>query len=398
MSTKVDLEELLKSFTKSGPAGCGVSVYKNGKEVTSLCEGYADLEAKRKFSSTDIIRLFSNTKVFTNVAVLTLFEKGKFLLNDPIERYLPEFSHPTVGVFTHNGTYTIRPAKSSIRIKDLMSMSSGLTYGTKIAGGENSQTNIRIQRSIDELEEKGGYTVRDFSKALAAVPLLFDPGTSWHYGYSHDILGALIEVVSDMSFGEYLQKAVLNPLGLGDTSFFISETKKHRLARQYTEPDVNGKVAISEEMDFNYNPEHKFQSGGAGLLSTLNDFSRFAAVLSMGGILDGVRILSRNTINLMRENHLGPSQLAAFMDAQENGWDFAQGYGYGLGVRTMIDKVRGGSNGSIGEFGWGGAAGTYLMADMEQNLSVAYVQQVLPNPYEAYCHHRLRAVIYSMEL
>ena len=120
-------------------------------------------------------------------------------------------------------------------------------------------------------------------------------------------------------------------------------------------------------------------------------------MLAQGGTLDGVRILSRNTIDLMRQNHLGPQQLQTFFAAQENGWEFARGYGYGLGVRTMIDRVRGGSNGSIGEFGWSGAAGTWLMADPEQHLSAVYVQQVLPNLYESRYHPRLRAAVYAFE-
>jgi CubicO group peptidase (beta-lactamase class C family) len=150
-------------------------------------------------------------------------------------------------------------------------------------------------------------------------------------------------------------------------------------------------------MDINYNAAHKFQSGGGGLLSTLTEFSRFAAMLSMGGTLNGVKILSRNTIDLMRENHLGPEQLVSFRAAHENGWEFLEGYGYGLGVRTMMDRPQGGSNGSLGEFGWAGASGTWLMADPSQNLAAAYIQQLLPNPFEGYCHPRLRAVINSAD-
>jgi CubicO group peptidase (beta-lactamase class C family) len=397
VSSKTDIEALLQSFVSIGLAGCGVSICRGGSEIYSHCEGFADIEKKVELRNDHIVRMFSNTKVFTNVLALTLFEKGKFLLTDPISDYLPEFSNPVVGFFTNNGTFATRPASSPIRIKDLMSMSSGLTYGTEMAGDENSKTNILIQHQVDVLEAQGGYTVREFSKALGTVPLLFDPGTQWHYGYSHDILGALIEMVSDMSFGEYLQKAICSPLGLSDTSFFLPPEKAARLARQYHAPDENGTLLLSEDLDFSYDPAHKFQSGGAGLLSTMHDFSRFAAMLSMGGTLNGTRILSRNTIDLMRENHLGPQQLATFYAAQENGWEFARGYGYGLGVRTMVDRVRAGSNGSIGEFGWSGAAGTWLMADPSKDLSAVYIQQVLPNLYENYCHPRLRAIVYAFD-
>ncbi|MEN6418793.1 MAG: serine hydrolase domain-containing protein [Clostridiaceae bacterium] len=397
MSTRNDIRELLQSFLSFGPAGCGLSICENGKEIFRECVGYADLEAKRQMKPDDIIRLFSNTKVFTNALALTLYDKGKFLLTDPVSDYLPEFSHSVVGFFTNNGTFSTRAVQRPIRIMDLMTMSSGLTYGTQMAGGENSQTNIRIQQEIDALEFDGSYSTRAFSKAMASVPLLFDPGTQWHYGYSHYVLGELIEVCADMSFGDYLEKAICGPLGLADTSFFLPEEKKMRLARQYRAPGQDGNREINEELDRMYDPNHRFESGGAGLLSTLNDFSRFAAMLSMGGSIDGVRLLSRNTIDLMRANHLGTSQLATFYAAQENGWEFARGYGYGLGVRTMVDKVRAGSNGSVGEFGWSGAAGTWLMADPANALSAVYIQQVLPNLFESYCHPRLRNTVYAFD-
>ena len=397
MSTRADLENLLATFAQEGPAGCGLSICKDGREIFRHCCGYANLERKEPLGADHIVRLFSNTKVFTNVLALTLFERGKLLLTDPISDYLPEFAQSRVGFFTNNGTYATRPAARPIRVQDLMTMSSGLTYGTQMAGGENSQTNLLLQRAVDGLEAKGGYTVREFARAVAEVPLLFDPGTQWHYGYSHEILGAVIEAVADMSFGDYLRQQILQPLGLEDTGFFLEESKRPRLARQYHAPDSQGNRLLSEDLDFSYDPKHRFEAGGAGLLSTLRDFSRFAAMLAQGGTLDGVRILSRNTIDLMRQNHLGPQQLQTFIAAQENGWEFARGYGYGLGVRTMIDRVRGGSNGSIGEFGWSGAAGTWLMADPEQHLSAVYVQQVLPNLYESRYHPRLRAVVYAFE-
>ena len=135
--------------------------------------------------------------------------------------------------------------------------------------------------------------------------------------------------------------------------------------------------------------------GGGGLLGTLNDLSRFASMLSMRGTLNNVRILGRKTIDLIRENHLSPEQIRVFRAAHLNGWESLSGYGYGLGVRTMIDKAAAGSNGSLGEFGWAGAGGTWILADPEEQLAIAYVQQIRPNRYESYCHPRLRAAVYA---
>jgi len=389
------LQNILKGFLEVGPVGCGIIVARNGEVVYSHCEGFADRDAGTPFAEDTIVRLFSNTKVYTNVALMTLYEQGKFLLNDPIKEYLPEFSNPQVGYFTANAFYKTRPANRPILIKDLMSMSSGLTYAAGATGGAFSQTHIQLGKAISELEENGGYTVRDFTKRISSVPLLFDPGSSWSYGYSHDVLGALIEVLSGMDFESYLKESIFRKLDIQDTSFFIDDTKRSRLARQYSPKKEDGSQTISEDRDFIYQKSHQFMGGGGGLLGTLNDLSRFAAMLSMGGTLNGQKVIGRKTIDLMRENHLSPEQLKVFRAAHENGWESLAGYGYGLGVRTMIDKAAGGSNSSCGEFGWAGAGGTWLLVDPEEKLSVVYAQQIKPNCYEAYCHPRLRAAVYA---
>lgn len=396
MSQKENLTKLLEDFLKTGPVGCGAVICKDGEEIFSGCTGFADQENGIPMTKDTIVRLYSNTKVFTNVTLMTLYEKGKFLLNDPVEKYLPEFANPKVGFFTGNGVYTVRPAERSIRVQDLMTMSSGLTYDAGIAGGTYSMTHIKMGEALAELEASGGYTVRDFTRRISEVPLLFDPGTSWCYSYSHDVLGALIEVLADEEFESYMKRAVLSPLGLKDTAFFITEDKADRLAKLYTPRDSDGQNHLVTNQDRAYQASHKFKSGGGGLLSTLNDFSKFAEMLAMGGTLDGQRILGRKTIDLMRENHLDTNQLKAFQACHRNGWEFLAGYGYGLGVRTLISKVEAGSNSTLGEFGWAGAAGTYLSADPQERFSVVYAQQVLPNPYEGYCHPRLRAAAYSI--
>lgn len=391
-----NLKQLLEDFLKVGPVGCGAIICRDGKPIFSECAGYSDYENRIPMTQDTIIRLYSNTKVFTNVALMTLYEKGKLLLDEPVEKYLPEFSSPKVGFYTGNGVYTLRPAARTIRIRDLMTMTSGLTYGTGIAGGAYSVSHICMEDALRDLEQMGGYTVRDFTQRISEVPLLFDPGTSWCYSYSHDVLGALIEVIADEEFEAYMKRTVLDPLGLEDTSFFLPERKKERLARLYAPRDSAGRNALVTDQDQAYSASHKFKSGGGGLLSTLTDLSRFVAMLSMGGTLDGHRILGRKTIDLMRENQLTGKALQAFQDCHRNGWEFLRGYGYGLGVRTMINRAEAGANSTDGEFGWAGAAGTYLSADVQEGYSVVYAQQVIPNPYEGYCHPRIRSAAYAM--
>lgn len=385
------LKPLMKHFTKIGPAGCSLSVSLEGKTVFTHYEGLSDIETGNPIDEFSIFRIFSNSKPITIVGLLKLYEKGKFLLNDPLEWYLPEFANPKVCYYTGNNMQHIRPAKSSITIEDLMTMSSGLTYGDNI-----TQTHRSAAKVMDELEAQGSYTVREFAREISQIPLNFDPGTSWNYGLSHDVIGALIEVLSGKSFGEYLKNEVFDPLRMEDTYFFIPEDKKDRLVSQYYRNE-NNKFVLNKDRDYSYNASHKFESGGGGLLATLDDLSKFAQMLSMGGTLDGVRILGRKTIDLMTINHLGPQQLEAFQMTHtlQNKWPFLAGYGYGLGVRVMMDCAKGGSNGSVGEFGWAGIAGTWMLVDREEQLAVAYMQQLNPNNREEYCHPRLRAAIYA---
>lgn len=374
------LTPLLKSVLEKGPAGCACTVVRRGEVVYQQTLGYADLETKKEITPNTIYRIYSMTKVITCAAALMLYEKGLYLLNDPLEEYLTEFKNSQVYQYNEYGAKNLSPAAGPIRIKDLFTMSSGLTYG-----GDGTET----ERQTRTIMENAAATVdmQSMSKALATVPLAFDPGTHWKYGTSHDVLAALIEVLSGQTFGEFLQKEIFDPLGMIDTSFRIPEDKLDRLCTMYDRAE-DGKLTPNNRMDARYQPGSRHESGGGGLLSTIGDYSRFAQLLANGGELDGVRILSPKTIQLMATNHLSAQQLKDF------NWPQMSGYGYGLGVRVMIDPAAGGINGSIGEFGWAGLAGSYLLIDPKEELSVVYMQQLLPS-LEPFIHPRLRAAVYG---
>ncbi|MDM5327480.1 serine hydrolase domain-containing protein [Neobacillus sp. CF12] len=378
-----NLRQLLRSFVEKGPAGCSCSVTRNGETVFEDYVGFADIDTKNPISSDTIFRIYSMTKVVTCVAALKLYERGLYLLSDPIEEYLPEFSHPQVLVTGENGEHTITPATRSITIKDLFMMTSGLTYGW----GE-TETERQVKLATESLARKkqlGEKTdIRSLTQALAAIPLAFDPGTQWQYGLSHDVLGALIEVLSGKSLGRFLKDEIFEPLAMNDTFFNIPKEKQHRLASLYIR-DENGSLTINTEMDEHFSA---YESGGGGLFSTLSDYSRFAHMLANDGELDGVRIIGRKTIELMATNHLQPEHF------QNYNWPRLAGYGYGLGVQVMMDRPAGGSNSPIGEFGWNGLAGTWVTIDPKEKLSAVYMQQMLPN-FEEYHQPRLRSVIYG---
>ncbi|NOU94268.1 serine hydrolase [Paenibacillus sp. LMG 31456] len=374
------LTPLLKGWVEKGPAGCACTIVRNGELMYQESFGYLDLEKKTKLQPDTIYRIYSMTKVVTCVAALMLYERGLFLLNDPLEDYLPEFKNPMVYRYNEFGVRSTSPATASIRIKDLFTMSSGLTYG-----GDSTETE-RLTRIVMENAAKT-MDIRALSKALATNPLAFDPGTHWKYGTSHDVLAALIEVLSGETFGEFLSKEIFEPLGMTDTSFHISEDKRERLCKMYDRTE-DGVLTPNINMDVPYQPGCNYESGGGGLLSTVGDYSRFAQALARGGELDGVQILSRKTVQLMATNHLGPQQI------KDYNWPQQKGYGYGLGVRVMTDPADGGINGSLGEFGWAGLAGSWVLIDPKEQLTVVYMQQMLPS-LEPYIHPRMRAVIYG---
>lgn len=380
------LRPLLEQFVQRGPAGCACVVTRDGKEIESQYVGYANREERIPIAPDTIYRIFSMTKVITCIGALRLYEKGAYLLNDRLSDYLPEFKSPKVYVPETNGTFVKVPASKPILVKDLFTMTSGLTYGGN--DSETARETARVVRRIVTRDQKGEHpTVRDLSKALARVPLAFEPGTHWKYGLSHDVLGAFIEVLTGKSFGVYLRDEIFEPLGMRDTSFRIPPQKRNRLAAAYARA-ANGALTPSDEWDVHIGEGCTYESGGGGLLSTITDYSRFAQMLAAGGELNGVRIIGRKTIDLMTTNHLRAEQRPDF------NWQQMAGYGYGLGVRVLVDKAGGGANGTIGEFGWGGLLGTWLLADSAERLTVVYMQQMLPS-LEPEFHPRLRAAIYA---
>jgi len=380
------LTPLLEDFVEKGPPGCACIVSRRREVIYETYIGYADREKKKPISPDTIYRLFSNSKPITCTAALILYERGAYLLSDPVSDYLPEFKDMQVYSSAADKTLQVSPAKGPIRIADLFTMTSGLCYP-----GDSPETARRTRDVLQDLDEKersgSKYDIRAVSRALAGIPLAFDPGAGWMYGTSHDVLGALIEGLSGKTLGQFLQDEIFDPLGMKDTSFRLSEEKRARLCCLY-DLSSDGNLTRNNSMDANIRPDALLETGGGGLLSTIGDHSRFAQMLACGGLFNDEQILGRKTVRLMSSNHLRPNQLADY------NWDFLAGYGYGLGVRVMMDPIAGGSNGSVGELGWGGLAGTWALVDPAEELSAVYAQQMIPS-LEARYIPRLRNVLYG---
>lgn len=338
--------------------------------------GYANLEEKTPIGDGAIFNLYSMTKIMTCVAGLQLVEKGEMLLSDPLSDYLPEYAEMTVKKAMANGEIRLEKATRAITVRDLFTMTAGFSYDVGCPS---------IQEAVKSTD--GTLSTRDFARALAKEPLLFEPGTHWNYSMCHDVLGALVEVVSGKRFGSYLRDEITGPLGMNDTAFNLNDEQQTRLIPQYAYNDELEKAVRMDGNGFRVGTE--LESGGAGLLSTVSDYARFLnALTGRGTSPEGVRILSQASVELMRTDHLNE------MTRGDYSWDHMYGYGYGLGVRTHISKAGSGSLSPIGEFGWSGAAGCMAIIDPDSELTVMYAQHLL-NSQEPYVQRRLRNVVYS---
>lgn len=349
----------------------------NGKEVYRHFAGYSDIESKTEMNGSELFNMYSISKTVTTLAALQLLEKGLFELNEGLDRYLPEFHGVKVRVKKDDGTEEIRKAENWIRIRDLFQMTSGYDYTV-----DNEY--IRARQSAP-----GVITTREMAKALGETPLCFEPGEKWLYGMSHDILAALVEVISGERFSTYVQKNIFDPAGMKNSYFHLSDEEiEKRMASQYSFDDNSGKaIKVSKKNGFVFGDE--YDSGGAGIISCAEDMARYADIIACGGVTrDGKRLISRAAIDLWRRNTLSEKQRVDY------NWSHLEGYGYGLGVRTHVDPAKSGSLTPVGEFGWTGAAGGYILIDPDNGVSMFYAHHMLNNQ-EWFTIPRLRNLLYA---
>ena len=381
------MRDLMDHLTGWRIPGNTVKVYLGGKEVFSYSSGFADLETKEPMTSEHWLNLYSCTKIATVTAALQLFEKGVFLLDDPLYEYLPEFKQMLV----KQPDGTVKEAATPITLRHLFTMTSGMNYNTRTPAFAKAR----------ELTD-GKMDTREVIRCLAEQPLDFEPGSRWKYSLSHDVLAAFVEVVSGKKFRDHMQEAIFAPLDI--KACFHNESVQDRMATLYryensAETDVvklqSGAVAQGEGKAVEITKANhlimgsEYDSGGAGITASVAEYVKLCAALANKGMgLTGNRILSSATVELMKTNQLSPALQRDF------NWPQYRGYGYGLGVRTMIDRAGGGSLSSLGEFGWGGAAGGAIFMDSDLNLAMFYAHHML-NPQEEYYLPRVRNVLYK---
>ncbi len=375
------MDRILKSEVEEGSvAGNSALVLIDGKEVYYNEFGYADAEKGIPMKRDTIIRLFSMTKPITAVATMIAQERGLIDLNDPLSKYLPEYADMKVlkEVTSNDGEvkYEEVPASRPITLMNLLTMTSGIPYGEEWEGC--SEVGRRMQGIFEELltglNNGERLSTRKVVRRISSNPLAFEPGERWMYGLSADIIACVIEEATGVRFGEFLKKEIFDPLQMSDTGFFVPEEKSGRFAMSYDYyEDENGKTHLtpcdSSHLMENYHEDVAYEAGGCGLVTTIDDYARFALMLMNGGIYKGQRIIGSASVKFLATNHLTSAQAAAL------DWDSNRGYGYGGLMRVLINQGKAGSQASLGEFGWDGWTGNYFFIDPEKKLVMLYFIQ-----------------------
>jgi CubicO group peptidase (beta-lactamase class C family) len=360
---------LQRAVSRGEIAGAVALVMHDGRPVYERAVGWSDREASRRMRVDDIFRIASQTKALTSVGIMALVEEGKLSLRDPVGRYIPAFERTTVIMRSDTGR-AIVPARRRITIRDLLTHTSGISYGT-----DSLVAPLYAPRGLGPAAGWGWYTadkdepVCTTMERLATLPFAAQPGERFVYGYSTDVLGCVIERVSGQPLDAFFRARITGPLGMRDTYFFLPPEKRGRLATVYASGS-DGRAARAPagprgQGDYVDGPRRSF-SGGAGLVSTAHDYGRFLQMLLNGGTLDGVRILAPSTVALMTSNQTGT------LYSQD-------GEGFGLGFSTVERAGAGGRAESIGTFNWGGAYGSKYAVDPRQHLVLLFMIQQIPD-------------------
>jgi CubicO group peptidase (beta-lactamase class C family) len=381
---KSRIDHMLKSFVDSNKAmGLSALIFEKGKEVYYNAYGYADKEANKPMDRNTIVRIFSMTKPIVGVALMTLYEKGKFQLDDPLYKYAPEFKDMKVftGVDANNNPI-VEPAKRPITIRDITRHTAGF------AGGGHPVLAAMV-RKADVMNRNN--TLAEMAKRLASLPLAFHPGDQWAYGPSVDVQAYLVEKLSGKPFDQYLKETIFDPLKMTHTGYYVPESERKHFAAVYNRSNEGVFTRMPDSSANLMNTQHwTLKQGGLGLTSTLDDYMKFAQMLVHKGQLNGVRILKPETVKLMATNHLSDT-ISKRMWLPDRG---QVGFGIDFAVRTAPPKTKDENNGVVGEFFWDGAMSTLFWVDPVNDLTAVLFTQLLPYD-KVKLHNSFRDAVYG---
>lgn len=378
------IDRMLRDMVaKDRVAGASVLIWKDGHEAYFRTVGFADRETKRPIRRGNLFQVFSMTKPVTGVGLMRLWEDGRFGLDEPVAKYLPEYA--SVQVFkgmNAAGQPILKAPDRPILIRDLLRHSSGIGYWDGPSYPE------KVLGQVDPLNVQN--TLAEASRKLAAIPLMFEPGTQWRYSAAVDVQARLIEVLTGMPFEAYMQRNLLQPLGMKDSAWTQPEDQFFRAAKAYG-PGPEGKLTLLPEAEFRKLSfsDRKLTMGGAGLTTTIDDYMRFARMMLNHGSLDGVRVLKPSTVRLMATDQLDPKiKDRWWLGDKGNG-----GFGVDLFVRNGQPKTEAENRGAVGEFFWDGAWSTLFWVDPANDMAVLFLVQKAP--YDGTLHHDIREAVYG---
>ena len=357
-------------------AGALSLVFRRGEIAWLSPVGLMDRERGKPMAQDTIFRIYSMTKPITSVALMTLYEHGHFQLDDPVHKYIPAWRSLRVYQAGEHPEFLSAPCQRAMTIRDLLTHTSGLTYGFML------RTNVdRAYRKlgIGSFGKTFDGTLAEMVEALAGLPLEFSPGTAWNYSVSTDVCGHLVELLSGERFDEYLRRHVFEPLGMLDTAFHVPDEKLERFAACYQRGPGKQLLLMDDPERSHYRRPPRLLGGGGGLVSTASDYLRFCRMLLGGGELEGARILGRKTIELMTRNHLPGGKDLSETSVGMFSESAMAGTGFGLGFSVTLDPARTGGVGSAGEYAWGGAASTLFWIDPAEDLIAIFLTQFFPS-------------------
>jgi CubicO group peptidase (beta-lactamase class C family) len=361
------INNLMNRYVDSGKlAGIDICIVRSGQLAYRETFGYQNLETKTPLAQDSIFRIYSMTKPIASVALMMLYEESLFNLTDPVSQFIPAFGDVKVWGTDSVLETPVRP----MTVQDLLRHTAGLSYG----GSDESASSVdKLYDEADLFNPK--ITIKEFAERIASLPLIFHPGEKWHYSVATDIVGYLVEVLSDQPLGEFMQEKIFGPLGMDDTAFEIAPSKLDRLCTLYgkTKDSNLGVLDLPESSE--YLPPVTLQSGGSGLISTTSDYRQFAQFILNKGELDGVRLLGPRTVEMMTCNHLPIALIPIAFEGAEP----MLGMGFGLGFGVMLDAAQSGVMGSVGDHSWGGYAETFFWIDPVEDMFAILMSQYLPS-------------------
>ncbi len=383
------LDALLKRYADEKVPSASCAVYKDEELLYEGYCGYADLETKTPVTAANLYRQASMTKLVTYTIAMMLIEQGRLSVRQPLTDFYPDWANKKKFVKNASGGWDVVPLEKTITVEDALMMTCGMPYCFGPASPSNPDPVAQaMSRAMEPVWAKGHYRVHDAIHAMAPVPVGFEPGADWQYGFGSEIIGGIVELITERKLSDAMTDFIFAPLGMQDTDCLFRDDLEARLVSMYAKKD-GVYTKMPPQIDNGQRPGAEFEEGRPSLMTNVRDFSKMMQLWAHDGVYNGRRLLQADTMRMMRVNRIGGDVLAHYQGGEDR---YNSGYGYGYGVRTLLAPREG--CGSVGSYGWTGGFGTWCEADPVQGVSIVYMHNCMPN-FEQELHLPVRAAAYE---